>query len=337
MRLRILISVTVCAALVALVGGSATVSSSAASPKAARAYPTKGITIIVPFAAGGPADVMGRVYANFASSYFHVPVTVQNVVGASGITGTLQAINAAPDGYTLFVDSQATSALLQAAVKNLPFNITNRTYISELSRQYTYFVVPASSPWKTLKQAMAAAKANPSSFAWGAGAAGSSIMFACLELFKAAGVPVAQTRTTIISGGDSAEAAAVASGSVQFGAISPAAAASLSAAGKVRVLASPSPNSHAPFPNVPTAKKAGYPGVSLYNFQALAGPANLPASVISTWTKALQKAVYDKTVRQQAAANATALILNPGSTVAKFVADEYKQVLPLAEAAGIRQ
>lgn len=316
-------------------GGTA---ASTQSSSSGSSYPTRPITLIVPFAAGGPADVTARLFAQYATSVFHQTVNVEDVTGGSGITGVLQAIKAPADGYTLFVDSQATSGPLAATFSNLPFTLTQRTYISELAEQDQFFVVNAASSYKTLSQVMNFARTQPSQFSWAAAAAGSSVEYGILQLLNAANVPIPQTRKTIYQSGLAAASAAVASGEDLFGLVDPSEAQSLSASGKVRVLAVAADQRDSVMPSVPSTLELGYKGADLVLFQALAGPPGLPSNVIQAWEKVIKQAVTDPAlIKKATAAGYTLTADRDGPGMASYVNTEYQSLLKLAVSSGTRQ
>src|SRR6266508_2058824 len=94
------------------------------------AYPTKPVDIVVAFAPGGGADVTARLIAAYASQQWGQPVNVVNMPGASGITGTLRALGARPDGYTLLLEPHATASMLFAAESDVPFKMDGKTPIA---------------------------------------------------------------------------------------------------------------------------------------------------------------------------------------------------------------
>lgn len=301
-------------------------------------YPNKPVTLIVPFAAGGPADVTARIFAKYATTSFGKTVSVQNVTGASGITGALQAIKAAPDGYTLFVDSQGTSATLAATFTSVPFTLDQRTYISELAESGQFYVVNAKAPYKDLKSLMAFAKDNPGKFSWGAAAAGSSVEYGILQLLHAAGVDIAKTRKSVEQEGLAAASAAVASGEVMFSLLSYAEASSLQAAGKVRILGVAADDRDPAAPDVPSTAELGYQGADMFLFQALAGPPKLPQSVVDAWTPVIKKAVQDPEMIKSAKAVGNRLTADrDGRAMAEYLKKEYEEILPLAVSSGTRK
>jgi tripartite-type tricarboxylate transporter receptor subunit TctC len=300
-------------------------------------YPKGHIQLIVPYAAGGPADLTGRLIAEYASKAFHQSVSVVNVEGGSGITGALQVIKGKADGYNLMIDSQSTGPALFAFVKTVPFKLDERTYISELAEQYPYFVASKKSGFTNLKDAMAAAKADPQSFAWAGGAAGSTAEIATLQLFKDAGVPLKSTREVVFQGGLAQSATAIASGQVPMGAIGEQAAKSLAAAGKVTILGVAAPERVDRSPDVPTAIEQGFPGTSTVLFQALAGPPGLPDSIVKKWQKVIADAVADPAEQAKAGDQGSKLTNErEGSEMTDFVNQQYAEFLELAKATGKR-
>jgi tripartite-type tricarboxylate transporter receptor subunit TctC len=336
MRKRTLALVAVAAAA-ALAGCSSSNGSPSSSGSTASKYPTKPITLIVPFAAGGAADVTARIYASYASQKLGQTVTVQDVTGASGITGAMQAIQSPADGYTLFVDSQGTSATLFATFKSVPFKLDQRTYISQLAQADQYFVVSTKYPYTSLQSLMAFAKANPSQFSWAAGAAGSSVEYGVLQLLNAAGVDISKTKKSIEESGNAAASSAVGSGEVMFSCLSYAEASSLQAAGKGRILAVAADQPDPATPGIPTTASLGYKGADLILFQALAGPPGLPQNVVNAWTQVINSAVSDKATQAAAAKVGNELVAKSGSAMASYVSTEEQQLLPLATESGTRQ
>ena len=118
----------------------------------AKDWPTKTITLIVPWAAGGATDLTARVLAPKMSKILEVPIQVVNKPGGSGIIGTLEAVKAPPDGYTLLMDCNGTSSIQYAWVENLPYKPEERTYIARaISTLESCLSPPAPplKPWKT--------------------------------------------------------------------------------------------------------------------------------------------------------------------------------------------
>lgn len=299
------------------------------------AYPTHSIKLIYPFTAGGPGDITARLYAKYASQQWHQSVVVEDLPGASGVTGASQALHSAPDGYTLLINSQATDAALFASLTDLPFKRSERTYVSELAVQDDYFVVNADSPFKTLKDVMNFAKQNPSKFSWAGGAAGSAPMYTILELLHSAGVDIPKTRAVTFEGGLAPATQAVATGEVMFGVGINPTVTSLQAAGKVRILAAAA-TKRSPFMNVPSSTELGY-HVDLEQYQGLAGPAKLPDYVVKDWEALIKKASKDPKFIADAKKQELAVSsLRSQSQMGPYVQQQYNALVPLAQEAGIR-
>ena len=332
-KLRAMAAIAVGLALTATACGSG----SGTAGDTGSSYPNRPITFVLPFAPGGTADLAGRALAKYASSKLHQPVNVTNIDAASGITGTQQALNAKPDGYTLMIDSGATSSAQAAENANLPYKVSNRTYIGQMVTGLYYFIVNAKSPYKSLTDVMNYAKQRPDDFSWAAGASGSNLEFAQLALFQAAGIPVQKTKMVVFSGGQAPSVAAVASGEVLFGICSEDNAKSLEAAGKVRILALSGSTKSQLFPNIPTAASLGYqaaPGSVTNSWTGLSGPPGLPSAVVQKWDQLIQSAIKDPAF----AAEMQKLELHPAyldtTTFRKFVLEQYQLLIPQSKLTG---
>ena len=117
----------------------------------AKDWPTKQITIIVPWAAGASTDMTPRTLGPKMSKILGVPIQVVNKPGGSGIIGTLEAVKAQPDGYTLLMDCGGTSSIQAAWSENLPYKVEERSYIARVIAAPLVLIVPASSPYKTVE------------------------------------------------------------------------------------------------------------------------------------------------------------------------------------------
>lgn len=270
-----------------------------ALPSLARAqekFPSKAIEIIVPFAAGASTDLGCRVIAQALEAKWGVPVRVVNKPGGNTVPAVNDLMNAKPDGYTVLADGPPQSSMLDTAVKNLPFKVTDRTFIAMTAFTPMMFLAPADSPFKTLGDAAAAAKADPASFTWTSlGGAGAQDM-ANRQFFKAIGVDVAKTRALQLKGGSEA-VTMTAGGHVKMGVGSYSAFAAPLQSGKVRVLATASPDRWPNLPDTPTAREAGYPTIETLYWIGISGPPKLPADIVEVWDKALKEVIADPAVQ----------------------------------------
>src|SRR5918994_260176 len=165
------------------------------------AYPTKPVEIVVAFAPGGGADVAARLVAAYASKKWGQPVNVVNMPGASGITGTLRALNARPDGYTLLLEPHATASMLFAVESDVPFKMDGKTPIALVTLDPVIYTVKYDSPWKSLHDVAAAANAKPKEFRDGLGGEVAVGVFSVSQFLFAGGVPSAETNKVVFTGG----------------------------------------------------------------------------------------------------------------------------------------
>lgn len=251
-------------------------------------YPSKAVELIVPFAAGGSTDLGGRVLAQALEAKWGVPVRVINKPGGNTVPAVSEVMRATPDGYTLLMDGPPQSSMLETVVKNLPFKVRDRTFVAIAAYTPMKFVAPYDSPFKTLKEAAAAAKQDPSTFTWTSlGGAGAQDM-AFRQFFKSIGVDVATTRAIQLKGGSEA-ITMTAGGHVRLGVGSYSSIAAPLDAKKIRVLAVAAPERWPNLPDTPTTAEAGFPDIEVLYWIGISGPPGLPANVVKAWDDALRE------------------------------------------------
>lgn len=256
-------------------------------------YPSRAIEIIVPFAPGGSLDVVARLAGAYLKKKWGVPVNAVNKPGGNTIPANVEVYNASPDGYTIFTDQEASTALLGIAVKDIPFKVTDRTFIGNLVSTPNAFFVPGASPYKSLKDAMADAKNDPEKFTWASlgGISGQDLILR--QLFKVGGVDITRTKPVMSQGGVQG-AALAAGGHVKFGGGTTVASAAASwKAGTIRLLAIVRER-HPGFPqDVPTIAEAGYPSITQEPLVGFTGPPKMPSYIVDLWNVALQEMLKD--------------------------------------------
>lgn len=157
----------------------------------AQAYPNKPMTMIIPFAAGGPTDVLGRVMAQRMSELLGQQVIVENVGGAGGMTGSKRVADAAPDGYTLVLGTVGTHAQSQTIYKKpLYHSVTDFTPVALVAEVPIVLITRKDLPVTNLKEFIAYAKANQSKMQYGSAGAGSATHLGCVLLNYLIGVNV---------------------------------------------------------------------------------------------------------------------------------------------------
>jgi tripartite-type tricarboxylate transporter receptor subunit TctC len=164
-------------------------------------YPTRAIEIIAPFSPGGSTDLMARIIAPFLSKKWGVPVNTVNKPGGNTVPASLEVYNARPDGYTMLMDGTPSATLVVAAVKNLPYKIMDRTFISVVDTCPMLVMVGPNSPFKNLKDLENEAKKDPGTFTWTSlGGAGNQDLLV-RQWLKAIGVDVMKTKPVMSKGG----------------------------------------------------------------------------------------------------------------------------------------
>jgi tripartite-type tricarboxylate transporter receptor subunit TctC len=160
-------------------------------PAAAQEWPTRPISMIVPYAAGGPPDVIARIIAPGMSDSLGVQVVVENVSGAGGITGTSRVARAAPDGYTFLLGAAGVLSQNQTLYKHPPYNsTTDFAPVGLIARTPAILVTRPDFPANDLKEFISYVRANQAKLFFGSGGAGSGGHIACLLLDTAIGVTV---------------------------------------------------------------------------------------------------------------------------------------------------
>ena len=255
-------------------------------------YPTRAISLIVPFAPGGSTDVAARAMSIFLQKKWGVPVNVVNKPGGNTIPGTLEVYSAAPDGYTILADGLPMSSLLEVVVKDLPFKVMDRTFIAMTVYNPLITIVPANSPYKTIHDLIADAKKNPESFTWDSLGGVSGDDFVGRMIMNAFKIDMAKTKPVMSKGG--AEAAVlVAGGNIKMG--NPASISALPhiQAGTVRALAVALKERDPLLPDVPTYTELGYPSVYCPFWLGVSGPPKLPLHVVQAWSTAVAEMMKD--------------------------------------------
>jgi tripartite-type tricarboxylate transporter receptor subunit TctC len=266
-----------------------------AAPAAQAAYPEKPVRIVLPFAAGGVADITARIVAEKLSDKLGQRFLVENQAGAGGITAARTVISSPPDGYTLALLSNGT-AVSVSLFKKLPFDpLKDFAAISSLGTFDFIFATSADAPYKTLADFVAAAKEKPGTLNVGTINVGSTQNLSA-ELFKtAAGVDFAiipyrgtpEIQVGLLQGN---VALMIDSYSSMKGNI---------ASGKLRALASSGPKRSEATPDIATIAESGVAGYDVVSWNALFAPAGTPPEIVKTLNDALKEILADTDVRQR--------------------------------------
>jgi tripartite-type tricarboxylate transporter receptor subunit TctC len=274
--------------------------------------------------------------AGYISKKWGQPINVINMPGASGIIGTRHVLSAKPDGYTLMMDNHAVSAMLAASQMDLPFKWENRTTIGRVTVDPVFYTVKQDSPWKNLKEVAEHIRKNPKVVRWGIAGVTAVGAFAMPQFLEVNNLPFDSLNKVVFKSG--AEViTALAGGHIDFAAQQYSESSALILGKKIRGLAVVNPERLPGTPDVPTAKEVGYPGLNVYGWQGVSGPANLPKDVVEKWDKTLQEASKDPAFLEQAAKIYKVIAYLGPKEFWEFMQDEYKRYLPLAIKMGMRK
>lgn len=296
------------------------------------AYPERPITLIVPFAPGGPTDIIARILAAALSQSLGQQVIVDNRGGAAGNIGMGMAARAVPDGYTLLLTSTAI-AVNPALFKNLPYDpFKDFAPVSELVNAPNILVVRPDSGIDTIADLVARAKAEPARFNYASPGAGTKSHLTGEMLKLRAGIEMVHVPFR----GAGPAAQAVLSGTTQLGSVALAAAESLIKDNQLRALAVTSEKRWFSLPNVPTMIEAGYPGFVSDTFNALFAPAGTPAEIIALLVKESRAAFQRPEARDMARRSGFEVIAGTPEQLGARVASEVPMVRELVAKAGIK-
>ena len=256
-----------------------------AGHEAKAAWPEKPVRIVLPFGAGGVADVTARIMADKLEKKLGQRFVIENMPGPGGINAARAVISAPADGYTMGLVTNGT-AISVAAFKHLPFDpVKDFSMVSTIGLFDLVFAVNAQSPYKTLGDFMAAAKANPGKLNIGTIAVGGTQNLGA-ELFKS----MANVNVAIVPYKNSPDiVVALLRNDVQMLVEFPPAVQGQVNDGKLKVLATSAPKRSPFMPNVPTAAEAGVPGYEVTSWNAIFAPKATPKPVIDAMNKAMHE------------------------------------------------
>ena len=307
----------------------------AAAPVAAQDdYPRRPITLIVPFAAGGPTDVISCIASDHMSRTLGQPIIIENIVGAGGTTASTRAARASPDGYSIEMGHMGTHAASVALYPNLaykpdvdfaPIGLVAGTPVLILARK--------DFPPKDLKEFVTYVKANADKLNMAHAGVGSVSFTTCLLLNSI----LAVKPTSIPFNGTGPALTALISGQVDYMCDQIVNVVQQVQAGQIKGYAVGTPERNPALPNVPTSKEAGLPAFQAQAWNALFAPKGTPQPILHKLTDALDKALDDEQTGKRLLELGSVL---PGKAergqqpLARLVKSEIERWTPIIKAAG---
>jgi tripartite-type tricarboxylate transporter receptor subunit TctC len=274
-------------AIVRAVARAAALLVAAIVPAAAREWPARPIAMIVPYAAGGPPDVIARIIAPGMSESLGVQVVVENVSGAGGITGSARVARAAPDGYTFLLGAAGVLSQNQTLYKKPPYNaVTDFAPVGLIALTPAILVARPDFPANDLREFIAYAKANQGKLLFGSGGAGSGSHIACLLLNTAIGVTV----THVPYRGSSSRPDLMA-GRLDYMCDFSSTALPEIEAKQVKAIANLTRERVAALPDLATADEQGLANFDATGWYAFVAPARTPERIVRRLSKAMSDAL----------------------------------------------
>ncbi len=301
-------------------------------PVVAQTYPTRPITMVLPFAAGGPNDTLARIVALRMSEIFGQQVVVENVLGAGGMIGSDRVARAVPDGYQFVAGSVGTHAQNQSLYKKPLYDAASDfTPVILVSEYPAELVTRKDFPANTLKEFVAYAKANAAKMTFGSAGAGSSIHLGCVVLNLAMGVTI----THVPYRGAAPALQDLEGGQIDYMCVT---AVPQIEAHLVKAIASLTTERIPQLPDLPTAREQGFENMESYSWLAFFLPKAASPSLVKVLNDVTSRAIDTPWVRERVEAVGGTLVAPERRTpeyLAGFVRSEIdKWAIPI-RAAGV--
>ena len=298
----------------------------------AQGYPNKPVHVIISFTAGSATDIVGRLVSAKLAEYWGQPVVPENRAGAGGSIGSALVAKAAPDGYTLLINSNAHS-VNPAIYAKLPYD-TAKDFVDivPLSMAPNVLVVNVASPHKSLKDLVSHARAKPGAINFGHAGVGSGTHLNTEKLIAAADIKVTQVPFK----GTPEVVQALFSNSVDCYWAPISAGMAHIKSGKLRALAVSSSKRSPALPEVPTTGEAGVTGADAPLWFGVWGPAGIPADIVGKINADVRKALADPGVKEKLANLGNDAMDMSAQEFARFVRSELEDYQRVVRAAGIK-
>jgi tripartite-type tricarboxylate transporter receptor subunit TctC len=306
-----------------------------AGPALAQGYPSKPMTMIIPFAAGGPTDVLGRVMAQRMSELLGHQVIVENVGGAGGMTGSKRVADAAPDGYTFVLGTVGTHAQSQTMYKKPLYNsATDFTPVALVAEVPIVLITRKDLPVKDLKEFIAYTKTNQNKMQYGSAGAGSATHLGCVLLNYLIGVDV----THVPYRGTGPAMQDLQGGRIDYLCEIVSTAKPQIDGGTVKAIAIMTKERSTAVPNVPTGLEQGTPSLEAYTWNALFLPKGTSAEIVKKLHDATVEAMKTPAVRERLEGLGAVIVSEDRATpehLGQFVTSEIEKWAGPIKASGV--
>jgi tripartite-type tricarboxylate transporter receptor subunit TctC len=301
----------------------------------AQSYPTRPITMVIPFAAGGPTDVLGRVMAAKMSDPLGQQVVVENVTGAGGQTGSKRVADAAPDGYSILIGTVGTHAQSQTLYKKPLYNAsTDFAPVGLIAQVPIMLVARKDLPVKDFKEFVAYAKANQSKMQFGSAGAGSATHLGCVLLNYIIGVDI----THVPYRGTGPALQDLAGGRIDYVCEIVTTAKPQVDGGTIKGLAMLDTKRSKAMPDLPTAEEQGTKDLVAYTWNAIFMPKNTPDAIVKKVNSAMVNAMHSEVVKDKLGSLGAEIMPDNQTSpeyLAKLVKDETEKWAKPIKASGV--
>ena len=302
-------------------------------PMLAQTYPNRIITMVVPFAAGGPTDVIARIMADHMSRTLGQNIVVENVAGAGGTTGSLRVARSAPDGYTILMGNLGTHSASVGLYPQLAYD-PRTDFAPVINAAGTPMLIAAHKefPANTLQELIALVKANPTKYNYGHGGIGSTSHLTCIFFHHLIGAPVQQVPFR----GSGPAMQALQGKQLDYVCDQTVGIVPQLSNLKTYVVATPSRIDVAK--DVPTSAEAGLPAFQAVGWNAVFAPKDTPKDIVQRLNAAGRAALADMTVRKRLLDLGCEIADDSGQTpeaLAAHVRAEIDKWVPVIKAAGV--
>jgi tripartite-type tricarboxylate transporter receptor subunit TctC len=306
-----------------------------AMPARADDWPTRAITLIVPFAAGGGVDVSARIQAQGMSERLGQAIIVENVGAAAGMEGSLRVAKATPDGYTMLIGNSGTHAYIQALYKAPLYNsVTDFTPVGLATESPRILIARKDLPVANLQEFIAYVRSNQSKMQFGSAGVGSGTHLPCVLLNMAMGVTV----THVPYRGEGPAQQDLIGGRLDYMCSTIQTGAALAKTGLVRGIAVMSPLRVKIIPDLATTGEQRLPGVEASVWNAFFLPPGAPDAIVNKLNRAMSDTLDDPDVRKRLEGLGLEIVAPQRRTpgyLAKFVSEEVDRWTKVVHAAGI--